>query len=128
LFYKLQLHSFVVMKTTDFRFFHTFGLLLAVLLCSLLAVAVPVVSLAAPTEATQHLYLEQEDAQAAQVSLSAGEVPAAMLKLNKVLFPLQPPALVEQRHDGHAASGAAPTPRPFVNYCPGKHSILTKGP
>jgi hypothetical protein len=105
------------------------SVLLAVLLCSVLTVALPVVTHAVPDKAaTQNIGVDKEDV---ALALTAGEVSSgdaeAVLQLDKALLGQLFRTLLQQAYPQHLISPAVPAFYAFSKE-DHLHTILTKGP
>ncbi|WP_250427549.1 hypothetical protein [Pontibacter ruber] len=118
------------MKTTETRLLQKWGLLLTFFLCSLAALAMPVVTETAASEAVRQAYLADNDP--APFTLSAGEItagtPQAVLQLHKDLYTPQLQPSLQPQYTRHFISEAIPAFCNFFSCESALHSILTKGP
>ena len=117
------------MITRGASFLKKLSVLLAVLLCSVLTVALPVITHATPAKAAiKSDGVDQEDASSA---LSAGEVSSsdaeAVLQLDKVLLGPLFRTLLQQVYPKHFISPPVPAFYAFSKE-DRLHTILTKGP
>ncbi|MFD2513285.1 hypothetical protein ACFSRY_05360 [Pontibacter locisalis] len=117
------------MNVTGIQVFKKLNILLAVLLCSLFAFAIPVTTKAA-TDAThqESIHLAAES----PLVLFAGEVssgePEAVLLLNKSLLTPILSAILVRLYPENANIAPAPHSFPASKGDCGLHTILTKGP
>ncbi|MFD3003210.1 hypothetical protein ACFS7Z_22805 [Pontibacter toksunensis] len=110
-------------------FLKKLSVLLAVLLCSVLTVALPVITHATPAKAaTQSVGMDKEDV---SLALSAGEVSSgdaeAILQLDKALLGQLFRTLLQQVYPKYFISPAVPAFYAFSKE-DHLHTILTKGP
>ena len=104
--------------------------LLAVMLCSMLAIAIPVSLQAAPTEAAdQQRQIEHaEDASLLLAEeVNSGEVEAVLILDKSLLTPLFY-SLLQHLYPNSLGTSPAPLPCPASKDDCGLHNILTKGP
>ncbi|RDV16615.1 hypothetical protein DXT99_02190 [Pontibacter diazotrophicus] len=126
----LQLHSFAAVKATLVPIFEKLSLLLAMLLCSAFAFAVP--ATAAPalaTENNQSAYSSDE----ATFSIVAGEVSAGdaegiLQKAEKTLWSPITRVFLQLLYPQPLITEAVPSHRSFHSGANILHSILSKGP
>lgn len=128
----VQWHSFVAVKTTEVLNFKKVSLLLAMLLCSVLAFAVPVASKAAigldtPKERQVHASDEAPFSVIAG-EVSAGEAEGVLPQVEKLSLSMLPKLLLQQLYPEPINSEAVPAHAPFHLGSSIRHSILTKGP
>jgi len=128
----LQLYSFAAVKTTGVRIYKKLRLLLAVMLCCVLACAKPVVAQAAQHEARLGQTPAVDAPYDAPFSFAAGELspgaPEGMLQVDKVLLT---PLLKQLIRQLYASKPVAKNTSQFVFCFSGtatRYSILTKGP
>lgn len=119
------------MKITGMQVFGKLKILLAVLLCSVLAFAMPVTVKAAPTP--DAAYQDNIDFTAEnQLVLFAGEVssgePEAVLQLDKSLLTPILQVLLQRLYPQNTCKASAPHSYPASKGDCGLHTILTKGP
>ncbi|GAB3201166.1 hypothetical protein ABID22_003392 [Pontibacter aydingkolensis] len=119
------------MKSTGIQIYKKLNLLLAVLLCSMLAFTIPITVKAAPTSDTA--YQDNVDYSAEnQLVLFAGEVcsgePEAVLQLDKSLLAPILQVLLQQLYPNLQNASPAPHSYPASKGDCGLHTILTKGP
>jgi hypothetical protein len=125
-----QHHSFAAMKTTGAQLLQKLNVLLAVLLCSVLAFAQPVTAQPASKSGELHLY-SLNDTDEAPLTLLAGHfISGESLGASQVDKSLLFPLVCSLLHKLYSAgNGAAPAPHSYPasrGDC-GLHSILIKG-
>ena len=131
LLYSKLPHSFAAMKTLGTQATKMLHVLLAVLLCSMMAFAMPVTVKAAPaTDAAQqesvgHTSEHQQVLFAGEVSSGESE---AVLQLDRSLLTPIIQFLLQNLYPYTPASSPAPHSYPASKGDCGLHTILTKGP